>query len=359
MNRGGAETWLMHMLRRIDRQKIQMDFLVHTNEPAAYDAELLELGSKLLHCAYTHDPLRYAGRFLKIVKRHGPYDVLHSHVHHFSGYVLALGRAAGIPVRISHSHNDTRVLAASAGFLRRFYLKTTRRLVFAYCTRALAASSPAALDLFGPHWDRDQRVSVLPCGIDLEPFRQSWDRSIIRAEFGICAQDVVFGHVGRFDPQKNHVFLIDVAAEVVKREPKAKFLLVGDGPLRPSIEDRLQRAGIATRVVITGLRKDVARLMMGAMDGFLFPSLYEGVPLALIEAQAARLPAVVADTVSSEAVVVPDLIVQVPLRQSAAEWAEIALQHRGKTAPNALAQVEASPFNVVTSLRELLKAYGA
>src|SRR5690242_17062784 len=109
MNRGGVETWLMHLLRHVDRKQFQMDFLVHTDKPAAYDAEILSLGSRILRCPSPHKPVYYGERFLKAVREFGPFDVLHSHTHQFSGYVLWLGRMAGIPVRISHSHNLSRV----------------------------------------------------------------------------------------------------------------------------------------------------------------------------------------------------------------------------------------------------------
>src|SRR5271157_154375 len=114
MDRGGVETWLMNVLRHIDRDRFRMDFLVHTNQPAAYDAEVQSLGARILRCPATRHPIRYARRFLKIAKQFGPFDVLHSHVHDYSGYVVWLGRLAGVPIRISHSHNDTRTVRAAA-----------------------------------------------------------------------------------------------------------------------------------------------------------------------------------------------------------------------------------------------------
>jgi glycosyltransferase involved in cell wall biosynthesis len=359
MNRGGVETWLMHVLRRIDRERFAMDFLVHTAEPAAYDAEVLALGSRILRCSHPHDPVRYRKRFLEIAERCGPFAVVHSHVHHYSGYVLWLARAAKVPVRISHSHNDTESLNREATLLRKAYLMASRKLISANCTHALAASGPAALALFGPRWQTDPRVRVLYYGVDLDAFRLPADRSAVRAEFGFRADDIVFGHVGRFDPQKNHTFLAEIAIEILKREANARFLLVGDGPLRSSIEQQFQRAGILGSAVFTGSRSDVPRLMLGAMDEFLFPSLYEGLGLVLIEAQAANLPAIVSDRVPSEAIVVPGLVRCVSLNQPAATWAEAALHHRECRASNALATVERSPFNITASVEALTRVYSA
>jgi glycosyltransferase involved in cell wall biosynthesis len=156
---------------------------------------------------------------------------------------------------------------------------------------------------------------------------------------------------------KNHRFLVEIAAEIVKREPNARFLFVGDGPLRSEVEMELRVAGIRDRVILTGSRPDVPRLLLGAMDAFLFPSRSEGLGLALVEAQAAGLPATVSDSVPIEADVVPDLINRQSLRQPAAVWAEIAVRHRQRSTPGALGIVEGSLFNVVTSAKELSRIY--
>lgn len=106
MERAGAETWLMHLLRMIDRDRYRMDFLVHVPEPQDYDDEIRALGSSILPCPHTRNPCRYARAFGEILRAHGPYDVVHSHVHHHSGFVLRLAKHAGVPTRIAHSHLD-------------------------------------------------------------------------------------------------------------------------------------------------------------------------------------------------------------------------------------------------------------
>lgn len=357
MNRGGVETWLMHVLRRVKRDNVRMDFLVHTNREAEYDAEIMALGSRILPCPNPQAPLAYSKRFLETVKGSGPYDVLHSHVHHHSGMVLWLGRRAGIPVRIAHSHNDLHSLAAEATLLRRGYLRFSQWLISANCTHGLAASRPAASDLFGPQWERDRRIEVMHCGVELEPFRQAFDRDSVRSEFGFRPEHIVFGHTGRFEPQKNHAFLADIASEIVKREPRARFLFVGDGPLQPSIEQQLRRSGIADYAVFAGLRPDVPRLATAVMDRFLFPSLYEGLGLALIEAQAAGLPAIISDTIPAEATVIPQLVRRVSLREPASVWAECALSHRERSG-DPLAEMERSSFAIGASISGLMKVYG-
>jgi glycosyltransferase involved in cell wall biosynthesis len=225
-------------------------------------------------------------------------------------------------VRIAHSHNDTSSLASSLA--RTVYLESMRRLIAANCTQGLAASMPAAGALFGPKWQNDTRFQVLYCGIDPEPCSGQFNLAAVRAEFGFSSQDVVFGHVGRFDPQKNHQFYLETAAEIRKLEPRAKFLLVGDGPLRPEIEARARALGLQGCTVFAGIRSDVPRLMTSGMDLFLFPSLHEGLPIVLLEAQAAGLTSLVSEGISREVVIHPALVRHLPLPIGARDWARIA-----------------------------------
>jgi glycosyltransferase involved in cell wall biosynthesis len=357
MNRGGVETWLMHILRNIDRQKFRMDFLVHTTQPCAYDDEIRALGAKVIPCLHPSRPLTFARNFTRALYEYGPYDVVHSHVHHYSGYVLRLARRAGIPIRIAHSHNNTSSLPVRAKFFRRGYLALTKRWISRHATDGLACSQLAATDLFGPRWKIDARWQILYYGIDLTPFRIGSDSAVVRAELGIPLDAFVVGHVGRFVEQKNHTFLMDIAAEIAKREPKVCFLLVGDGPLRGEMEAKAHSLGIDRNITFVGVRADVPRLMLGAMDVFLFPSLFEGLPLVLLEAQAAGLPCVISDTVPQEAEIVKPFVRRLSLSRPASSWAEALLSvpdtASAITQPQALAIVEKSPFNIHLGVKEL------
>lgn len=363
MNRGGIETWLMHILRHIDRDRFRMEFLVHTTQPCAYDKEIRALGGKIIPCLDPSQPRLYARNFKRILREYGPYDIIHSHVHHFSGYVLRLAQQAGVPVRIAHSHNDTSSIQAKAGLYRRLYFVLTKWWIARYATLGLGASRKAVADLFGPVGETDPRWRVLYCGIDLTPFRDFINPVSVRTELGIPADAFVIGHVGRFCEQKNHVFLVDIAAEVAKREPRMRLLLVGDSSLRPDIEQKVAQLGLTDRVIFAGGRSDVPRLMLGAMDVFLLPSLYEGLGLVLLEAQAARLPCIFSDVVPEEADVVKPLVQRLSLSQPASAWAEAVLAAPGAastiTQAEALAGVEKRSFNIETSVKALTQLYRA
>lgn len=363
MDRGGAETWLMHVLRAVDRERYHMDFLVHTTRHCDFDDEIRRLGSHLLPCLSPSRPWEYERSFLRLLRDHGPYDVVHSHVHSYSGYVLRLAERAGVPVRLAHSHSDTSSGDRRAAWGRRLYLRVTAGMIRRHATAGLACSRPAAAALFGAGWSDDRRWRVLYCGIDLDPFREPVPEDVVRREMGLPTSAFVVGHVGKMVEVKNHDLLLQVFAEILGREPEAWLLLVGDGPLRSGLEERAVRLGVRDRVVFAGLREDVPRLMQAAMDVFVLPSLHEGLPVAAVEAQAAGLPTVISDSVARETSVLQELVTFVPLSLATARWADLVVAAGRR--PRALGQGEAvdrlssTPFNVKHSCRTLQTMYDA
>ena len=361
MDRGGIETWLMHVLRRVDPVDYHMDFLVHSTEHAQYDDEIRDSGSLVIPCLNTKFPPQYARNFRSVIREYGPYDVLHSHVHHYSGFVLFLGHSVGVPTLIAHCHNDNRLAEEQAGLPRHMYLTLMERMVSRYADYGLAASKKAAQDLFGLAWADDPRWRLLYCGIDLEPFKQTVNPRQVRAELDIPENVFVIGNVGRFVEQKNHAFIIDIASEVAKEAADTRFLLVGDGPLRPAIERKVESLGLKDKVIFAGIQRDVPRLMLGAMDAFLLPSSHEGLPLVLMEAQAAGLPCIFSDNISEEADIVKHLVKRLPVDGSAATWAAAILnlrRNRPKSKdPKAITVVEHSAFNIISSAEKLMRVY--
>jgi glycosyltransferase involved in cell wall biosynthesis len=308
----------MHVLRNIDRSQFQVDFCLFGSEPGLYATEIERLGSAIWRCHMSGNLWSFRRRFQYIL-REGKYDVVHSHVHSFSGNVLRWAKAQRVPVRIAHSHttHDGR----SDVLTRRCYRILMKSWIDRYATHGLAASRSSASALFGQNWEHDDRFCILHCAIDLHRFQELADRETLRRELGLPTDVPVVGHVGRFSQEKNHLFLLDIAAEVQKRRPEIHFLLVGDGPLRAATESRVRSIGLSGKVHFAGVRTDVARLMRGAMDVFLFPSLWEGLPIVLLEAQAAGLCCVVSDACTTEVSILPDHFTQVSLSKSADVWA--------------------------------------
>jgi glycosyltransferase involved in cell wall biosynthesis len=360
MNRGGIETWLMHVVRCIDHKQFQMDFMVHSAAPCAYDDEIRALGGRIIPCLRYNRPWSYAKNFRRILGVYGPFDIVHSHVRHYSGFTLWLAQHAGIPVRIAHSHDDASPSDRSPNLMRRVYLSIADRLISRYATIRLAASGRAAEAMFGPAWRSGSLCKLLYYGIDLDPFRAHRDRSL-RATLRLPLDAFVIGHVGRFVEQKNHRFLLEIAASVADTDPKTHLLLIGDGPLRAAIERQAAEIGLAKRVIFTGVRSDVPRLLLSAVDVFVMPSLHEGLGLVLLEAQATGLPCIIADSIPDEADVIPQLVTRLPLSQSASTWARFVIASRSHAPPitqgEALAAVEASPFSIGRAAAELTQLY--
>ena len=357
MERGGIETWLMHVLRGLDRNRIASDIIANIEEPGYYDDEARALGVSVMSCIHHTKPWLYAPNFLSVLRRAGPYDIVHSHVHHFSGITLSLARLAGVPVRIAHSHN-TSSGNVDPSAMRHAYERVASALIRRYATAGFAVSAPAAAALFGRHWRRDPRWHLLHLGIDLAPYRNGRDTAHLRAALGIPLEAPLLGHVGRFAPQKNHDFLIDIFAQVVQRRPEARLLLVGDGELRATIAQKANDLGLSEQVIFAGARSDVPDLLR-AMDVFILPSLYEGLGLVLIEAQTAGRPVVVSASVPEEGLILADSIDVLPLSEPAARWAEAVLDKFAyKSDPEtAIEAMRESPFNIEKGRQELTRIY--
>jgi glycosyltransferase involved in cell wall biosynthesis len=360
MNRGGVETWLMHVLRATDRSRFQIDFFVHTTEPSVFDAEITSLGSRIFLGGPPKSVTAYARRLRGVLSSHGPYDAVHSHVHHSSGMILALAAASGVPVRIAHSHNDTRPVSSGLGLRRSAYVFGMTRLIDWCATRRVACSDMAGDDLFRPGWKESPDASVLYYSINLDPFRVPASRPAIRSALGLDPGAFVIGHVGRFDVQKNHGFLLDVARALVNVRPDTVLLLVGDGPLRAEIEAGVKARGLERHVVLAGVRGDVPAILTGAIDAMVFPSLHEGLPVIGLEAQAAGVPLIMSDAISTEVIAAPRLVKTLSLSQSPAEWAEAIVAHHARVrgAPGTpLGGMEYGPFDIACSLRRLEEIY--
>ncbi|NLX95775.1 MAG: glycosyltransferase family 1 protein [Rhodopirellula sp.] len=357
---GGIETWLVRVLRHIDRQRFQIDFITHPDGPCFYDEEVLLLGSRIIRCPSAKRAWAYGRALSRTFRREGGYDVVHSHLHHYSGFVLRIAARAGVPVRIAHCHSDTSAAQAGAGFLRRLYLNRTKRWIDRYATLGLSVSPAAGAALFST-WNVDPRWRVLYCGIETDAFHATVDKQAFRRNLGLPPDALVIGHVGTFREPKNHVFLVEVAAAVMAREPRAHLLLVSDGPLRPAIESKVRQLGIADRTVFAGQVASTVSFLRGAMDVFVFPSLWEGLPLSVVEAQAAGLPCVISDVVTPDVIVAKAMVERLRLTAPVEQWAQAVLRLLTQTPEAvcraALIEVESSRFNLQSCVRTLEEIY--
>jgi glycosyltransferase involved in cell wall biosynthesis len=358
LDRGGIELWLLHLLRHIDRQRYPMDALVLADRRGPLEGDLQSVGCRAFYCAGHRKPWVLQRFMSDVLRRHGPYDVVHSHVHYFGGMVARLAAGQGVPIRIIHSRNDVRPGASQPGLLRQIYTRQMKKWIDRHATCRIAISDSAAEDLFGPAWQGN--CTIVHSGRDLSPFAKEEDSYLVRRSLGLPGDALVVGHVGRFHARKNHALVIDIAAEVCRREPRARLLLVGDGPEEGAIRERACQAGIADRVMYAGASDDVPRLLKSAMDVFLFPSRHEGLGVAVVEAQAAGLPCVIAEHLPRDIDVIPRLVKRLPLSAAASEWGSAVLRaaHEPPIDPaEALAAVLATDFNIERSVGKIAMIY--
>lgn len=354
LRRAGAETWLLQVARRIDRSAVAMDFLVHGSDEGEYEGELRDLGCGIVRTPMPAELPAYARSLGEALDRRR-YHVVHSHLQHFSGVTTFLARRHGVETRIVHSHLDTP--PGSARGLRSPYTWTMERLIRRYATHRIGVSQRAAVALFGADWATQPNTAVMSCGIDLAPFMTPATKGL-RQSLGLHPGALVMGHVGRFVEQKNHDLVVAVAADVMSRDPNARLLLVGEGPLRPRIEQRCSDLGIRERTVFAGSRPDVPELLKSAVDVFLFPSRYEGLGLAVIEAQAAGVPSVISDVVPPEVEVLPELIQWQSLVDSPSAWAAaVERVRRRRGAADSARRLWATSFNIERSVAWLHRLY--
>jgi glycosyltransferase involved in cell wall biosynthesis len=357
MNVGGIETWLMRVLRRLDRRDFALDFCCLSGEPGTLAPEIEALGGRLFPFPLAHNLAAFRKWFGRLLQAER-YQVVHSHVHHFSGTLLHWAARQGVPIRIAHSHTTRDGQHSTAA--RTLYRALQRYRIRREATAAIAASEPAASALFGPNWRSDPRCRVIRCGIDLGPFSRPVDRKAVRQSLGLPVEARVIGYAGRFEAVKNCGFLLDILKEARTRRPDLRLLLVGDGPLRPQMEEKIRELQLSAQVVLAGWRADVAEVMIGALDLFCLPSHYEGLGVAVVEAQAAGLPCLVSEGVPREAEMVPSLVSFLPLAAGAAAWAEVIDQklevHRMD--PSAAGEaIRNKGFDVEQSLQALKHLY--
>lgn len=320
MNRGGLETMLMNYYRQIDRSKIQFDFMVHRAERGDYDDEIESLGGKIFRMPQIR-PGNYQKYFTLLEQFftvHTGYRVVHSHINENSSFVLRAAKRAGVPCRIAHSHTSD--LGLDIKFPFRLY---ARMVMKDQPNEYFACSRRAGEWLFGKKVLNSKELTILKNAINVEEFKFNEEtRKQLRKELGL-ENKLVIGHIGRFNKSKNHEFLIDIFKAVQTGCPEAVLMMVGDGQLRSKIEKKVQRLGLISHVKFLGLRSDISKLLQ-VMDVFVFPSFFEGLPVVMVEAQAAGLRCIVSDSITRET----DFTGRVDfisLNESSEKWASIIL----------------------------------
>lgn len=323
MNRGGAEAMIMNLYREIDKNKVQFDFVENSFEPAVFDDEILSLGGKIYRCPHFNGKnyFEYKKWWKDFFDSHSSdYVAVHGHIGSTAAIYLGEAKKHGL-FTIAHSHS-TNVNKSIKGV---FYsiLSYPVRYVADYL---FACSNDAAINRYGKRMSKSENSKILNNAIDTNDFSYNVAiRDKVRKNLGLNSDTVCVGHVGRMDKYKNQTFVISVFYELLKLNSNSKLVLVGDGENRKHLEKMTEKLRIKDNVIFTGVRSDVNQLLQ-AMDVFVFPSLFEGLPVTVIEAETAGTPCVISNTIPKECILVDSLVTVKDLNESPSEWAKHILE---------------------------------
>ncbi|WP_455544257.1 glycosyltransferase family 1 protein [Intestinibacter sp.] len=346
MGRGGLETMLMNYYRNIDRTKVQFDFLTHRNERWDYDDEIEALGGKIYHLPKLNPFSKsYLNALDEFFKEHREYQIVHCHQDCLSGVILKVAKRNGVRFTIAHAHS------ASQDKNIKYLIKVlAKKNIKKYSDQLFACGEEAGKWMF-----ETDNFEVINNAIDTDLYTYNLEKALeVKRKLGIENKFVV-GHVGRFNYPKNHKFIIDIFNEVQKVQKDSVLLLVGDGDLRPEIEKKVEDLGIKDKVKFMGVRSDVNDLMQ-AMDVFLFPSLYEGLPVTMVEAQSSGLKCIISDKVPPECIMT-DNVEQIKLEESPQHWAKEVLKYEKYERQNTKPEIEKANFDIKTNAKWLQEFY--
>lgn len=319
MDRGGISNYMMNYYRNIDRDKVQIDFVVHGFEKGTFDDEIYSLGGKIYNIPIKSK--NYLGniRALKQIFKSGDYKIVHSHMDAMGYIPLKIAKKCGIPIRISHSHSISHLTTNKIKYIMNEY---ARNNIVKYITHFCACSKQAGIWLYGEKYK--EKIQIINNAIDLSKFNCKNDEYLKLPIKKELKGNLVIGHVGHFNYIKNHDFLINVFKEIQDKVKDSKLLLIGEGQEKNRIEQKVTELGIREKVHFIGAKSNVYDYM-GIMDCFILPSLFEGLPVSVIEAQAKSLRCFVSDRVTREVAITKNIDF-ISLDLSEKEWSKIILE---------------------------------
>lgn len=349
MDIGGIESFLMNVCRNIDRKKYQFVFLTYYQHRFDYEEEILKLDNKLIKISQPNcvNIIKHIMEIYTVIKKE-KIDVVHCHTYFDSAYVMIAAKLAGVKTRIVHSH--TTYGSEKVGIMKTIKWKISRFIINNLSTKRLACSTEAGRALFGK-----KNFNIIENGIKLSDFFYNNEiREKYKKELKITDDNLIVGHVGRFDTPKNHKYLIEIFEEIVKINKKSKLILVGSGKKEKEIKDYVINKNIEKNVIFLGNRNDINNIL-NIFDIFIFPSIYEGLPVTLVEVQANGLISLVSNRVSKE-IKLSNCINFFPIEKPPKEWAKKALNLNHKRINNKDTLIN-SIYNIDNTIIKLTKIY--
>jgi len=350
LNKAGTEAFMMSVFRGVDHSRFQADFLLYNKLDTDYTREIEESGNKVWRVTSRREsPFKWYKELNIFFKHHAKeYAAIHFCGNNLAGMApIVFAYLYGVPIRISHSHNSS-----SAGFHNRLFHVLQRGIAKRLTTHHFACSSEAAKWFFG-----NSPAVIIRNGIDTRKFDYNAQvREQARHDMSISPSTTAMIHVGRFVPEKNHSFLLDIFAAFLKSHPDSLLMLVGVGELMEQTKQKAKDLGISDHVMFLGERKDVPQLLQAA-DCFLMPSTFEGQPFVLIEAQCSGLPCIVSDVINDD-ICLTDNVTKLSLQTSAGEWAaKTALVCDNFIRHSCRTEIEQQGYSITDTVSYLEKVY--
>ena len=311
----GAETLLLNIFKRINKEKFEFYFLCYGNKKFDYEEEIVKYGGKIVKIDKPSDVgfVKFFKEICKVFKKE-KFDIVHAHTFYNSGVIMLIAFLFGIKKRIVHAH--TVDIEKNNKIKKKFYKKISKYLINIFANVFIACSKESAKSLF-----INKKVNIISNGIDIEKFTYDKNtRNKLRDKMCISEDTIVIGNVARFFESKNHKYMVKVFKEYIKINSDAILLLIGNGPLKDYIKKKVLNYGIDKNVVFLDATSNVNELY-NIMDVFLFPSLFEGLGIVLIEAQTNGLKCLISDTIPKE-VEITNNIIFFELEKSPKEWAK-------------------------------------
>lgn len=351
---GGVEAVVMNYYRHIDRTKVQFDFICDSDSTNIPYDEIKELGGKVILIPPYQKVFKYHTELKKVLKE-GNYTIVHSHINTLSVFSLWAASSAKVPVRIAHSHST--IVNNKREWKRNIMKNVLKHFSKVFATEYYACSVAAAISQFGEKTYNQSKVTIINNAIDLDKFKYNEKlRKEKRKELNIKNSTLVIGHIGRFVETKNHEFLLDIFDEVHKQNKDSLLLLAGQGPLMNEIKDKVNDLNLNDFVKFLGQRNDANELYQ-VFDVFCLPSLYEGLPVVGVEAQAAGLLCILSDNMTKE-VKVLDSTVFMSLQNTAKEWADKILElYENYKRINTSDEISKNGFNIKEEAKKLEYKY--
>lgn len=349
LNRGGGETMIMNYYRHIDRSRVQFDFLVHREQPGAYEEEITALGGRIFRIPPITSPVRHARAVRAFFDEHPEFRIIHGHVSELGYFIYREAAKRYVPCIIAHAHN-----AECSLDLKWPFRALLKRLIRPHISCCMTCGHDAARWLFGKKLAAS--ALMLNNAVDAQAYRFSDARRQAEREKMGWQNHWVIGNVARFSPQKNHHLLIKLFSRVLQRRPDALLVLVGDtqGDTYEAVEGQVEKLGLTQHVQFLGSRNDVHDLLQG-MDVYCAPSLYEGLSVSMVEAQAAGLHVITSTGVPEEVRLMPNSVSFLSLNESVEHWVERLLSPYERK--DTYAEICQAGFDIVENARRLQQFY--